>query len=97
MNTLVTATGKRYDCPFFTVLEDSNLLYADIKSTLVDAAPIFSNPEETKELHYVFTGVQDEELEDEIGRMFTNLAYIQNLTDDKSMIRIALQRPFVTA
>ncbi len=96
MNTLKTATGKEYECSFFTVLEEMNLLYADIKATLVEAAPVFSDPEETKELHYVFTGVKDEALPDEVGRMYINLAYIQNIRDDKSMVRIALQRPYVT-
>ena len=94
MNTLVTATGKRYECSFFSALEDLNVLYADIKATLVEAAPVFSDPEETKELHYVFTGVEDEDLPDEVGYMYTNLAYIQNVKDDKNTVRVALQRPY---
>ena len=53
METLKTATGKTFSCDFFNLFAPMQQLSVQIYGvSFADAATIFSNPEETKQLWF---------------------------------------------
>lgn len=53
METLKTATGKEFPCDYFNLFAPSQRLNIQVHGiSFVQAANVFSNPEETKQLWY---------------------------------------------
>lgn len=80
METLTTATGKKLSCDYFNLFEPTQQLSIQIYGiSFSEAAAVFSNPEETKQLW--FAG--------EYAAMFTRLVSMSPVGDS---VRIMLSK-----
>lgn len=91
MNKIITATGKEIVCSFFGMVP-RGVYYADVEADFITAFQIFSDPEETSMIKYIYDN--DGEEATQTIKDFTALLSISNLQEKPESVRISMQRSF---